>query len=328
MNILVTGASGFVGSTLSESLFRQGHKVRLLMRKASSLRNLDTSKFSIVYGDLRDQDSLHEAVTGVDIIFHVAGVISAPRKVGYFQNNTQGTANLAQAAQKNPNLKCFVYVSSLAAGGPASKNKPCSEEDIPQPISDYGRSKLAGEEALRNLNIPSVFVRPPAVYGPKDKGLFPFFQLASRGISLSLSGIREKPGGYSLIHVDDLVQFLITVGTSTKVWSPGEVFYVAEDNIYTWDQMMASMAHAFQKKTLSIPLPLGVLKAAGTVLGTLGRISGKQFLFNQDKAKELCVSYWTCSNTKAKKELGFTPQWSMDSGFSQTAQWYRDRAWL
>ena len=329
--VLITGGSGFVGSTLCRALADQGCEFRLLLRKTSSREHLQGLEYTSVEGDLRDRDSLEAAVSGVDVVFHVAGVISAPSKSAYFASNGEGTRNLAEAAQQfNPNLRRFVYVSSIAAAGPATESRPCKEEDSPKPISIYGASKLAGEDALRVIGatLPSVIVRPPVVYGPRDRGLFTFFQIVNSGVRPSIVGRGGSPGAYSFVHVDDLVSILVEVGLTDRKIEAGEVFHASGDGEYSLDQTMSMMGEALGKKSMRVPIPILLVKGLGLVLGTVGKITGKSLPFNSDKAKEIEVLYWTCSNQKVKDQLSFAPSWTVERGLKQTARWYQDAAWL
>ena len=166
MQALVTGGSGFIGSAVIEDLAKRGIGVKALLRSTSSRRFLDGLKFDTVLGDLSDQDSLEEAVKGVDYIFHIAGAVWARNRQEYFRHNGEGTANLGRAVlQQNPKLKRFIYVSSVAASGPSQSLQPLIEDCEPAPVSYYGQSKLEGEKELHKIlgGIPLSILRPPPV---------------------------------------------------------------------------------------------------------------------------------------------------------------------
>lgn len=327
MKLLLTGASGFVGSALCDELTRQGHDVFALMRKSSSAANLRLAKFTPVLGDLRDPASLREAVAQAEVILHVAGVVMARSKEEFFLHNVEGTRNLVQAATEYaPKLQRFIFISSLAAAGPSTVQRPRREEDMSLPISFYGQSKLAAEEVVRNSSLPSVIFRPPAVYGPRDRSVFTFFQLAKAGIRLGLGGAEERR--YSFIHVDDLVQGILLATSLEKKIPKGEIFYLSGDGEASWDQAMEAIATALGKKGIRLPLPLPVLTGVGGFYSALSRLTGKVFPLSLDKVKELKAVAWTCDNAKAKKILGFTPYWDLTRGLEQTARWYCDHSWL
>lgn len=331
--ILVTGASGFVGGALVTELVRQGHEVRVLVRKTSSMRELESLHVTPVVGDLRDVASLREAVRGVNVVFHVAGVIKGPSRDYYLLHNGQGTENMALAALeevKSGNLDRFVYVSSLAAAGPPAQGSVRRENEEPTPISFYGESKLAGELALKKIGsaLPSVVVRPPAVYGPRDHGIFTFFEIIHSGIIPLLGLSRPDPRRYSFVHVDDLVRGIIAAGFVEKKLSPAEVFYISGDGEYSWEETMEMIAHGLEKKGLRVRIPFPVMRFAGAVCSGITKVFGKQLPLSSDKIKELEVMAWTCSNEKAKETLGFKPYWGLQRGLEQTARWYLEHDWL
>ncbi|MGZ3653534.1 MAG: NAD-dependent epimerase/dehydratase family protein [Bdellovibrionota bacterium] len=326
---LVTGASGFVGSTLCEELLRRGISVRALMRKTSSSANLGGASVIPVRGDLRDPASLEEAVAGVDLIFHVAGVVAARSRSDFFAANAEGTRNLLQAARAKGKPKRFVYVSSLAAAGPSRPDRPNVEPDHCHPVSDYGLSKLAGEQAVLEFqaHLPVCVVRPPAVYGPRDKGVLTFFQAVQKGI-LPLLGLENPdPRRYSFVHVDDLVQGIVKAGLAEGLRS-GEVLYLSGDGEFSWEEAMRLIAFGLDKKTRSLRLPIPAMKGAAALCTAFSKVSGKVLPFSLDKIKEIEAAAWTCSNRKAKELIGFEPYWSLDRGFAHTAKWYRENGWL
>lgn len=330
LRALVTGASGFVGSTLCEELNRRGFEVRALMRKTSSSLNLAQAKVQPVEGDIRNADSLRYAVEGVDVIFHVAGIVAARSREHFFEANGAGTRNLVEAAKKfNPSLSRFVYVSSLAAAGPSTPQRAREEHEDGEPVSDYGASKLAGEkEVLAAKNdLPVVVVRPPAVYGPRDRGMFTFFQMLHKGILPLLGMQNPDPRRYSFVHVQDLVQGIILAGTVPGIAS-GEIFYIAGDGEYSWEEAMRLIAKGSGKKPFPLRLPITAMKCAGGVCTIYSKMTGKVLPFSLDKVKEIEAPAWSCSNAKAKKLLGYQPYWDAEKGFKQVADWYKTNGWL
>ncbi|MGZ3710541.1 MAG: NAD-dependent epimerase/dehydratase family protein [Bdellovibrionota bacterium] len=330
MRALITGASGFVGSTLCEELNRRGFEVQALMRKTSSRSNLGGAQITPVEGDLRDPESLKYAVKDVDLIFHVAGVVAAKSREDFFAANATGTRNLVEAAKQNSGrLKRLVYVSSLAAAGPSRADRPNFEVDPANPVSDYGASKLGGEQevlAAKDI-LPVAVVRPPAVYGPRDRGVFTFFQFIQRGVLPLLGMENPDPRRYSFVHVEDLVQGMALAATAENLPS-GEIFYLSGDGEYSWEQAMRLMAKGMEKRTFTLRLPIPLMKGAGALCTAYSLASGKVLPFSLDKVKEIAAPAWSCSSAKAKKVLKFEPYWELERGFAQTAKWYRDNGWL
>jgi nucleoside-diphosphate-sugar epimerase len=184
MRALVTGGQGFVGSHLCERLVAQGHCVRVLARPSSDLRHLSGIEVEVVRADVTEPAGLPSAVAGCDVVFHVAGALKGLRERDFFRVNADGTRNLVGAAVvAEPRLARFVYVSSLAAAGPSpGGSTPRTEEMPPEPLTWYGRSKLAGERAVRAVaGLNWTIVRPAIVFGPREHDLLRYFRLARRG---------------------------------------------------------------------------------------------------------------------------------------------------
>jgi nucleoside-diphosphate-sugar epimerase len=187
---LVTGANGFIGSHLVEHLLASKMEVRCLVRKSSDLRWIEGLPVRIRHGDVRDgSEDMKSAVDQVDLIFHLAGSTKAQSQESFDSSNFTGTMNLAEAAVRYaPNLSRFVLVSSQAAAGPSKNRLPVRETDVPRPVTPYGRSKLKAEQALlaRSGELPVVVVRPPSVYGPRDRDFLTLIKLVNRGLKLRL----------------------------------------------------------------------------------------------------------------------------------------------
>lgn len=327
---LVTGGSGFIGSELIRALNQKGVKVRALLRKTSPRGNLKGVEFEETLGDLSDEASLRKAVKGVDYIFHIAGVISAKSREDFFKFNSEGTGVLARVcAEENPGLKRFIYVSSLAASGPATSLNPRTEMESESPVSVYGESKLGGEVALKKYaNFPFSIVRPPAVYGPRDKGIFEFIKLINSGVMPVFKGHNESGKKYySVVHVEDLVNGILEAGFSPKL-SRQETFFICGDGVFSWQDIMGQIAAELGKKPLRLPLPDSAWKGLACVYAGLSKLTKKQYPLTADKLKELKQDYWICSNELAKTRMGYSPKHSMQVGLKQTIRWYRENGWI
>lgn len=329
--VLVTGASGFVGSHLCEELYRQGYRLRLLMRPTSSKSNLSAIEdYEIALGKLENKEDLNEAVRGVDYIFHLGGLVATIDEKRFFAVNKEGTKNLALAAKEHaPGLKRFVYVSSLAAGGPAEPGKSKTEEEIPAPVSSYGKSKLGGEEVLKKYTpkLPFVILRPPVVYGPRDHALLFLVQLLKKGKEIALGN--PEYNAYSFIQVEDLVQAIVLA--SQKNLPSGEIFYASGDGVYTWKEATDFLKIALKKEEESfrrISIPVPVIKLLGHIFSLVEFLTKKKMFINRDRSRELSQSRWTCSNEKARSVLGFAPEWSLERGLCDVVDWYDQHGWL
>lgn len=323
---LVTGASGFIGSHLVESLLDQGCRVRALVRTTSNLKWLKGLNIELAYGSFDDQASLADAVKDVDYIFHIAAAKSGSRQM-IFHDNVDATINLAKAAIKiAPGLKRFVFSSSQAAAGPADcLEKPKCESDQCFPISDYGRSKLEAERQLIKLTeqIPFTIVRPPTVYGPRDTDVFLYFKWINRGLAL-LPGFRKRYA--HMIFVQDLAEGMIAAVESDN--AAGKTYFLSDPKSYSWQDIFSAIAQSLDKKPASINLPLGLAHFAALLAEGGALAAGKDSIFNRQKVREMAERYWTCSSGQAEKDFDFKCRYTLHQGLAATARWYRENGWL
>jgi nucleoside-diphosphate-sugar epimerase len=323
---LVTGGTGFLGAHIAEALIKKGCAVSILARKASKRDNLDFSGWQIVEGSLDDAASLHQAVRGQDVIFHSAGLIRARTRDEFFEVNHLGTKKLLEATAKvNPGLSRFVYVSSMAAAGPAKEGKPKKETDECTPITPYGESKWEGEiETLKYRDrFPVTIIRPPAIYGPKDKGMFAMFKLASLGF-YPLIGTGES--FVNIVSALDLAEGMIQAAGEPK--AAGEIFYLAEKKMYNWHEAGKSFAAAAGKKGRALRIPKWFLFTAAGINELFSNLLGQPALISRWKAMDLSQKYWTCDVSKAEQIFGYKTNYPLPEGAKLTFDWYKKAGWL
>lgn len=327
MKVLVTGATGFVGSHIAERLAAGGHEVRVLLRTTSSRRFLEGIPFEEAVGDLTDAASLGPAVRSVDAVIHAAGLVKA-RSVREFQEvNAQGTSNLLAAVEREaPGLKRFVYVSSLAAHGPSRDGVPRPLDAAPAPVSVYGRAKAEGEALVRRsaLGDRAAMLRLPAVYGPKDFALLSFFKLVKLRFAPLLWGGRNT---LSIIYAEDAARAAADLATSSA--AVGGKAYTADDGWrYTWRDLVAHVEAAMGRKALVLPTPLWAYWLAGLASEVFGALTRKATPLSRDKVVEMRQRYWICSNEAIESDLGWQPQVSFGEGARRAAAWYREQGLL
>ncbi len=321
MKVLLTGPTGFIGSHAVEALLKKGYSVICLVRKTSDLRWIEGLDVSLCYGDVRDKDSLLEAVPGADYVLHLASLTRAPREEDYTEVNVKGTRNLLEAvSERNTSLKKFVYLSSLAAVGPSSDGTPVNEDTVPKPVSHYGRSKLEAELLVMQYSgsMPVTIIRAPAVYGPRDKDFYLLYRMLKRGIFPYWG-----KSYYSLLYVDDLVRGLIAAAESPE--AAGRAYFLSENGCYSNLDIARVISEALGSNPMRLPLPQGLMSIIAN-LGTL--LSKNSSIINTDKVRELKHPSWVCDPAKANEELGFAPQVPMNLGFRWTANWYKIHQWL
>jgi len=323
---LVTGANGFVGSHLVEALFNKGYEVFCLVRKTSNLSFLSGLETEYRYGDITEVESLRKAIEGVDFVFHLAGLTRAKNKEDYYKANAQGTKNLIQTCLEiNPHIKKFVYVSSQAAVGPCKDFYPLNEDAKCEPITDYGRSKLQGEKEVLSFKekFPVTIVRPPAVYGPRDKDILFFFQTVNRRI-IPLFGFKESY--ISLIYVKDLARGIILTAENQK--SSGQIYFIADEKVYSWTEAGKIIQKSLGIRAFKLRIPKFFLFTFASFSEMVSHLKGESALVNLQKANELSQRYWLCDISKAKNELGFSPEYDLEKGALETIKWYKENKWL
>jgi len=322
MRALITGANGFIGSHLAAFLIDQGFTVRCLVRQGSDLRWLKALDVQFVFGDIRNRETLTQAVTGVDYVFHLAAVIRAHDWQTYNETNHMGTKNLIEkCAEHNPQVKRFVYISSISAAGCSGAVKPLREEDECRPNNDYGKTKLLGEEVVRSFShaIPSVIIRPPNVYGPREKEFYSIVSVIEKRIK-PLFGNGEKQT--TLCYVDDLVRGMFLAARSEK--SIGETYYITDGSTYSYKEITDEIAKALGVSNFIVPLHHYALIPIVSLMQLYTRISHSASFLTLSRLDHLRKNYFLYSGEKAVRELGFRPTMSLCDGIRRSIVWYRE----
>ena len=327
MKVLVTGASGFLGSWVAELLSEQGHDVRVLVRKSSNRKHLRTlDRIEFAEGSVEDARAVADAVTGVDAIVHSAGLVKAKNEEELRLTNVQGTQNLIDAAKAHaPKLRRFVHVSSLEAAGPSGDGKPVSLEQE-RPITGYGRSKLAAEKVVLAAKdeLPVTILRPGAIYGPRDAEILEAFKSVSRGLMPTIGG--GKALGV-FIYGPDCADACVRA-IDAKVPS-GSVYFVVDDTgPMTQKQFLEIVEDGLGKRALvRVSLPVGLLRTVAHGVALYGKASGKAVMLTPEKAAML-MQHFVCDASRTQDALGWKPKVSLRDGVKQTVHWYRNNGWL
>ena len=334
MKVLLTGATGFVGPQTAKALADAGYQIRCLVRETSDRSALEALGIELEYaiGDVCDPAALHEAMAGVDAVVHLAGATKCLRREDYYRVNAYGARLVAEAA-----VACgvprFVHCSTLAVAGPMPEGRPVTEDDPPRPVSEYGKSKLAGEEAVRRHGnrVDVTIVRPPIVYGPRDRDFFEVFKMAARGL-----GIRPgllAPKRYSIIHVEDLgkaIALALDRGKPVQGMEGGEgVYYVSDGEVHLWDELIRRAAIALGRGgAIVFPVPEALAWPVGLWSEFAAWLTGKPQIVSVDKVRESMGPGFACAIDRARSELGYAPEWPVDRGLEHTARWYLENKWL
>jgi nucleoside-diphosphate-sugar epimerase len=321
---LVTGGHGFLGSHLVELLLERRFSVRCLLRPERAAGVFGDLPVEVRRGDLRRSEGLEEAVAGVDYVFHVAALTAARSPAHFRSVNVHGTRRLAEAVGRAaPGCRRFVYVSSQAASGPSFDGRPIREDRAPWPVSDYGRSKLAGERVLEPAlgRVPATTVRPPAIYGPRDEGILPFFQLASMGFAAGLEGRGRR---FNLLHARDVAEGILAAATAAVART--EVYFLVDaDGGYDHGKLAAALGRAFGRRLRRLPVPDLLLELAGVLTDEIALFTGGVPILGRQKARELLTRWWLGSPERAERDLGWSARIPLAEGLADTARWYAER---
>ena len=300
MSVAITGATGFVGQAFLDAANRQGIAIRALTRRAQQPREGVTW----IEGALSDSASLDRLIEGAEAVIHIAGLTNAPDPKDFHQANVIGTRNLLRACQ-DAGVRRFVFVSSLSARKPE--------------LSRYGASKAEAEKWVGASGLDWTMVRPPAVYGPRDRDMLELFRAARFGV------VPVPPRGRaSIIHVDDLAECLLALGART---GSGEIVEPDDGhpNGYEHAQLAKLIGRAVGKRVVAPHLPAPLLHLAAKADRAL---RGDKAKLTPDRAGYMAHPDWVCDPAKALADEVWKPKISGPDGLKQTADWYRAQGWL
>lgn len=331
MKILITGASGFIGSFIVEEALRRGFETWAAVRRSSSKEYLRDERIKFIELNLSSKEELVEQLRGKDFdyVVHAAGVTKCLHKEDFRRINTEGTKNLADALlELQMPLKRFVFVSSLSIFGAIREQQPYEEireSDTPQPNTEYGRSKLAAEQYLEQLGnrLPYIILRPTGVYGPREKDYFVMAKSIKQHSDFAVGYRRQD---ITFVYVSDVVQAIFLALDAPQV---GRKYFLSDGEVYQ-STTFSNLIHEELGRPwwIRITAPEWVLRIITFFGEYTSRLTGKVSVLNKDKYNILRQRNWRCDIQPAIDELGYQPTVKLAEGVKRTIKWYKDNGWL
>jgi nucleoside-diphosphate-sugar epimerase len=327
MRFLLTGATGFIGSHMAELLLSRGWEVVCPARNTSRLRNLAGIAVRVI--PLEDLQAEVASNPNFDYVIHLGGATRAGDYNGYRESNVEFTRELLQTFSQPSvckTLRRFVLVSSQAASGPCPDDGThVTETDARRPVSLYGRSKAEAEQVAERFQetLPITVVRPPTVFGPRDKDVLGVFKSARFRLAPYIAGPDRL---VSIIYVQDLVEGILAAAISPQ--AVGQTYFLANPKPVIWRQFALDVARLMGYRAFPLPVPAFAMKLVARGGDVIGRLRGAMPLFRSEKFEEMKQLAWVCSPEKAYRELQWRPRFSLDEAIRLTARWYGQHGWL
>ncbi len=327
--ILITGASGFVGSHLVEEALRRDIEVYAGIRKTSSREYLKDERIRFVELDFEDKKSLADMLKKhrFDYIIQNAGVVSARKLEDYWRVNFEYLKNLVEAIYDAGVMpEKFIFISSAAAFGPARSDDLSdflTEDDEPKPINTYGKSKLAAEQYLQQLHdFPYITFRPTGIYGPREKEIYIFFKMLNKHIE-GLIGFRRQH--LSFVYVKDLTKVVLDAVMSGIT---EQSYFISDGKYYAQEDLGKAGKRILQKWAFRIRIPVTIVKAIAWFMEQLGKGDGKYPTLNLEKVRIIESLNWKCDIEPLREDLNFQPRYDLEEGLEETIAWYKENGWL
>ena len=337
--ILITGASGFIGSFIVEEALRRGYETWAAVRKSSSRDFLQDARIHFIELNLSSEEQLTSQLTGLqfDYVIHAAGVTKCLDPNDFHRINTEGTQHLVRVLQAlQMPVKRFVYISSLSIMGAIREQQPYQEireTDEPQPNTAYGRSKLEAEQWLASLpssregsgvgSFPYVILRPTGVYGPRERD---YFMMAKSIKSHTDFAVGYQQQDITFVYVTDVVQ---AVFLACEKGVTGRRYFLSDGEVY----QSSTFSNLIRRELgnpwwIRITAPIWVLRIVTFIGEYIGHLTGKVTALNNDKYNIMRQRNWRCDIEPARQELGYEPKVKLEEGVRRSIQWYKDNKWL
>lgn len=333
-NILITGASGFIGSFIVDKALEKGYKVWAGIRKSSSKEFLKDEQINFIELNYVEPEKISMQLAdffsthgNIDYVVHCAGITKSPNSEDFHNVNFGYTKNLLDGLVGSQHiLKKFVFISSLSVMGKGDEDSctPFNVSDLEDPNTVYGQSKLNAEKHLENVDsIPYIILRPTAVYGPRERDFLTLVRTVKKGIAPTIGYKEQYP---SFVYVEDLAE---TVFLALESDVQNKKYFVSDGEVYTDQEYVKLLKDTLNvKRAINIKIPLFMLKVVASIGDLLSKIMGEGFTINGDKYKILTQRNWNCNISPTIEDLKFKPQYKLQAGLKKTIDWYSENGWL
>jgi nucleoside-diphosphate-sugar epimerase len=323
--VLVTGASGFIGSTLVEKLIKEGYDVTAGIRKSSSKKYLQDTRIKFLDLPYNNPKELEKILKeeNYNTIFHLAGLTKAKRKEDFYKINFGYVKSLVDALSGLETK--LIFFSSFAAHGPGEEKTfcECRVEDLNEPNTEYGKAKLQAEEYIReNFKGKYIILRPTGVYGPRETDYFVYFQTINNHLEPYLGFTAQR---LTFVYIDDLVDLSILAMNSDV---SQKTYFVSDGKLYLDTEFAQITKKVLNTWTIKLKFPLFIVKWISSFMEFAGKIAGKSFTLNKDKFNILKARNWNCGIEDLRKDLYYDPKIDLEKGVEKTIAWYKQEKWL
>ena len=333
-SILITGASGFIGSFIVEEALKRKFAVWAGIRSSSSKKYLRERKIHFLELDFAHPNELRAQLSGhkgtynkFDYIVHCAGLTKCRDKKEFDLVNYLQTKYFVDTLRElNMVPKQFIYISTLSVFGPVHEKDyaPIKETDICAPNTAYGLSKLKAELYIQSIpGFPYVFYRPTGVYGPREMDYFLMAKSIRNHMDFSVGFKRQD---LTFVYVKDIVQ-AIFLGIEKQI--SRRAYFLSDGKVYKisafYDLIRKELGNPY---VIRLRCPLIVLKVVSLLAEFVATRSGKSSTLNSDKYKIMKQRNWQCDITPVMKELGYVPEYDLEKGVKETIAWYKNEGWL
>lgn len=331
MKILITGASGFIGSFIVEEALRRGFETWAGVRGSSSRSYLSDPRIHFIELDFSSEDRLAQALDGhdFDYVVHAAGVTKCLTASDFMKVNYQGTVNLVNAILKTKMpMRRFIYLSSLSVFGAIREEQPyqeITEHDTPRPNTAYGKSKLKAEQFLDSIGneFNYIVLRPTGVYGPREKDYFLMAKSIKQHVDFSVGFQRQD---ITFVYVQDVVQ---AVFLALDHGMSGRKYFLSDGNVYQSSTFSDYLHEELGKPWwIRVKAPIWVLRLVTFFGEHIGRMRHAITALNSDKFNILKQRNWRCDIEPACDELGYHPHYDLRKGVAESVAWYKENHWL